>query len=298
WIAHFGGLLEGRVGKVKLVRAMPFPVADDRPGPPNSCPERTLEQSAGKGGEEGEEAPGQEPFPEGLEAFFCPELPADGPGAFVCGREGGLANSGPKLFMFVAPGRDGQGMFYGACLLVYRPVAEDHPHREDDQGAPGGSKGAPGHSSTTVSLGGSGSASGEEPREQEEPREPGAAESAEVVQEQLPAPAPALAADCAEGSAKDKAGGSVVEDRAGTAMGTSKEGNNRGAEGGEGDGEGKGEESATTRDSSSGDEGARGPDLMSPPRKAHRPRPSHKEGAAGGEEAVTESLDQAPPPTH
>ncbi|CAM9773379.1 unnamed protein product, partial [Choristocarpus tenellus] len=33
---------------------------------------------------------------------------------------GGLQNSGPKLFTFVAPGRKGGDMLYGACIFVYR----------------------------------------------------------------------------------------------------------------------------------------------------------------------------------
>lgn len=89
--------------------------------------------------------------PEGLEPFFCPCLPASGRG--LCagpplgqggsrtgrvkgegddnagggdGRTGcsgagaGLSPPPPRLFTFAAPGRSGAGIFYGACLSVFR----------------------------------------------------------------------------------------------------------------------------------------------------------------------------------
>lgn len=87
--------------------------------------------------------------PEGLEPFFCPCLPASGRGLCAClpvgqggtraGRLGGgddgvggdgrrrgrcrgvgLSPPPPRLFTFAAPGRSGAGMFYGACLSVFR----------------------------------------------------------------------------------------------------------------------------------------------------------------------------------
>lgn len=87
--------------------------------------------------------------PEGLEPFFCPSLPADGEGPCACsvtgaggrrgvgdrrrrggsgGRSGKRCARGrcplppppPRLFSFAAPGRDGVGTFYGACLSVFR----------------------------------------------------------------------------------------------------------------------------------------------------------------------------------
>ncbi|CAM9783591.1 unnamed protein product, partial [Scytosiphon promiscuus] len=90
--------------------------------------------------------------PEGLEPFFCPCLPASGRGSCACaflggqelhlqgkfgtesvdvGSESGQGCSGagfspppPRLFTFAAPGRSGAGIFYGACLSVFRPVSQ------------------------------------------------------------------------------------------------------------------------------------------------------------------------------
>lgn len=85
--------------------------------------------------------------PEGLEPFFCPRLPASGRGLCAClpfghggtragrgrlgdGSAGGDSRTGcfgaglspppPRLFTFAAPGRSGAGIFYGACLSVFR----------------------------------------------------------------------------------------------------------------------------------------------------------------------------------
>lgn len=80
--------------------------------------------------------------PEGLEPFFYPELQANGHGPCQCSPEGvdedgnrlGRGRAGvkaeaapcgcppPRLFTFAAPGRNGAGMFYGACLSVFRCV--------------------------------------------------------------------------------------------------------------------------------------------------------------------------------
>ncbi|CAN0134284.1 unnamed protein product, partial [Ectocarpus sp. 13 AM-2016] len=87
--------------------------------------------------------------PEGLEAFFCPGLPASGEapracpplsggksslgvgkgGRGSCSSRGGCFGRGvppppPRLFTFAAPGRNGTGTFYGACLSVFRPVSQ------------------------------------------------------------------------------------------------------------------------------------------------------------------------------
>lgn len=90
--------------------------------------------------------------PEGLEPFFCPCLPGSGRGLCACppfgqrgtqmrrhlrGHTGGAERRGgsssgagcsgaglspppPRLFTFAAPGRSGTGIFYGACLSVFR----------------------------------------------------------------------------------------------------------------------------------------------------------------------------------
>ncbi|CAN0403428.1 unnamed protein product, partial [Ectocarpus sp. 8 AP-2014] len=82
--------------------------------------------------------------PEGLEAFYCPCLPASGEAPRACPPPGGGKSSGvgkggrgsgssrgrcfgpgvppppPRLFTFAAPGRSGAGIFYGACLSVFR----------------------------------------------------------------------------------------------------------------------------------------------------------------------------------
>lgn len=93
--------------------------------------------------------------PDGLEAFFWPELPADGRGPCACcsppcipaylGAAEGVKRRGsksrsrgrrlyseffsqgkrppippPRVITFAAPGRNGVGTFYGVCLSVYR----------------------------------------------------------------------------------------------------------------------------------------------------------------------------------
>ncbi|CAM9333451.1 unnamed protein product [Ectocarpus sp. 4 AP-2014] len=86
--------------------------------------------------------------PEGLEAFYCPCLPASGEAPRACPPPSGWKSSGvgkggrgsgsnrggcfgpgvppppPRLFTFAAPGRSGTGTFYGACLSVFRPVSQ------------------------------------------------------------------------------------------------------------------------------------------------------------------------------
>lgn len=95
-----------------------------------------LDRSSGKDAL-GDDAAGA--APEGLEPFFCPELAADGRGPCQCSPEGGnddrnrfstggwagapnLGCPSPRLFTFAAPGRNGAGIFYGACLSVFRCV--------------------------------------------------------------------------------------------------------------------------------------------------------------------------------
>ncbi|CAB1100395.1 unnamed protein product [Ectocarpus sp. CCAP 1310/34] len=92
---------------------------------------------------------GLDVLPEGLEAFYCPGLPASGEAPRACpppsggksssgvgkgGRGSGSSRGGcfgpgvppppPRLFTFAAPGRSGTGTFYGACLSVFRPVSQ------------------------------------------------------------------------------------------------------------------------------------------------------------------------------
>ncbi|CAM9773308.1 unnamed protein product, partial [Choristocarpus tenellus] len=83
WVAQFCGVMENNCINMKILETAPLEPTTQKVETETGGP---APGSFLGGGNNTEDTILKEEFPEGLEPFFCPELPADGRGVRACGE--------------------------------------------------------------------------------------------------------------------------------------------------------------------------------------------------------------------